>query len=143
MATIPPPPPYSPREAARAQRDYRRSLRRPSIVGPIVLLAVGVIALLIETGKLDAFHLWDWYVQWWPLLLIGVGLLSLGEWWLDRRQNGGAMYRRSHGGLVMLIIAFAIVGYTTRGLHGVHWFGHGWDQDEDFFPHLLGQEHDV
>ena len=23
-------------------------------------------------------------MRWWPLLLIGVGLLSLGEWWLDR-----------------------------------------------------------
>jgi DUF4097 and DUF4098 domain-containing protein YvlB len=142
MATVPPPPPYSPREAARAQRIYQRSRRRPSIVGPVVLVAIGVIALMVETGKLDAFHLWDWYVRWWPLLLIGVGLLSLGEWWLDRQHDGGAVYRRSHGGLVVLILIFAVVGYTTRGLHGVHWFGHDWDQDDDFFPQLLGQAHE-
>jgi DUF4097 and DUF4098 domain-containing protein YvlB len=144
MATVPPPPPYSPREAARAQRAYQRSLRRPSIVGPILLVAIGVVALLVETGKLDAFHLWDWYVRWWPLWLIGVGLLSLGEWGLDRRQNGGSLYRRSHGGLIALIIMLAVVGYTTRGLHGIHWFGHGWDRDnDDFFPQLLGQAHEA
>ncbi len=51
MATLPPP--YSQRDAARAQRYYRRSLRRPSMVGPVVLIAVGVIALLVETNQLN------------------------------------------------------------------------------------------
>ena len=91
MATLPPP--YSQRDAARAQRYYRRSLRRPSMLGPLVLIVVGVIALLVETNQLNAVHLWDWYIRWWPLLLIGVGLLSLGEWWLDRasrRQRSAA-----------------------------------------------------
>ena len=54
MATLPPPP--SQRDAARAQRYYQRSLRRPSMLGPIVLIAVGVIALLVETNTLNAFH---------------------------------------------------------------------------------------
>ena len=76
MATLPPP--YSQRDAARAQRYYMRSLRRRSMLGPVVLIVFGVIALLVETGKLNAFHLWDWYIHWWPLLLIGLGLLSLG-----------------------------------------------------------------
>ncbi len=26
-------------------------------------------------------------MRWWPLLLIGVGLLSLGEWYLDRQRG--------------------------------------------------------
>ncbi len=143
MATLPPP--YSAREAARAQRDYRRSLRPPSVVGPVVLITVGTIALLIETGRLNSLHLWDWYIRWWPLLLIGVGLLSLGEWWLDRSRGIGSGYRHSHGGLVTLILAFVALGYlihyTSRGLSGMHVFGHGQEQD-DFFAHLLGQEHD-
>src|ERR1700691_4762874 len=98
MATLPPP--YSQRDAARAQRYYRRSLRRPSLIGPVVLIVVGVIALLVETNKLSAFHLWDWYMRWWPLLLVGVGLLSLGEWWLDSRRAAPdrRFYRTSHGG---------------------------------------------
>jgi DUF4097 and DUF4098 domain-containing protein YvlB len=141
MATLPPP--YSQRDAARAQRYYQRSLRRPSMVSPVVLIVVGVVALLVETNTLNAFHVWDWYMRWWPLLLIGVGLLSLGEWWLDReRAHPG---RRSHGGLIALIIWLAIVGYVagsaSRGLHGLHVFRHGSNQD-DFFSRLLGQEHD-
>ena len=50
--------------------------------------------------------------------------------------------RRSHGGLIALIVCLAVVGYmasaTTHGLHGMHVFGHGQD---DVFSHLLGQEH--
>jgi DUF4097 and DUF4098 domain-containing protein YvlB len=141
MATLPPP--YSQRDAARAQRYYQRSLRRPSMLGPVVLIVIGVLALLVETNTLNGFHLWDWYMRWWPLLLVGVGLLSLGEWYLDRQQ--GHMVRRSHGGLIALIIVLAVVGYmagsASRGLHGMHVFRHGSDQD-DFFSRLLGQEHD-
>jgi DUF4097 and DUF4098 domain-containing protein YvlB len=141
MATLPPP--YSQRDAVRAQRYYQRSLRRPSVLGPVVLIVVGVLALLVETNTLNFVHLWDWYLRWWPLLLVGVGLLSLGEWYLDRQQ--GYVVRRSHGGLIALIIVLAVVGYmagsASRGLHGMHVFRHGSDQD-DFFSHLLGHEHD-
>ncbi len=77
MATLPPP--YSQRDAARAQRYYLRSLRRRSMLGPVVLIVVGVIALLVETGKLNAFHLWEWYIHWWPLLLIGRGIALAGR----------------------------------------------------------------
>jgi DUF4097 and DUF4098 domain-containing protein YvlB len=108
------------------------------MLGPVVLIAFGVIALLVETGKLNAIHLWDWYIRWWPLLLIGLGLLSLGEWWLDRGHP--SLGRRSHGGVIALIIVLAIMGYTTHGLHGMHLFGHG-DREDDFFSHFLGQEH--
>lgn len=142
MATLPPP--YSQRDAARAQRYYMRSLRRPSMVGPVVLIVVGVIALLVETNKLNGLHLWDWYMRWWPLLLIGVGLLSLGEWWLDRSH--AQLGRRSHGGLIALILGLAVfgyvVGYTSHGLRNMHLFDHGAEGD-DLFSHLLGQEHDA
>src|ERR1700685_2474143 len=139
MATLPPP--YSQRDAARAQRSYRRALRPPSMLGPVVLIVVGVIALMVETNKLNAVYLWDWYIRWWPLLLIGVGLLSLGEWWLDGRR--GQVGRRSHGGLGVLIVGLAMRGYTvsrTNHFHGMHLFGHG---EDDVFSHLFGQEHDA
>jgi DUF4097 and DUF4098 domain-containing protein YvlB len=145
MATLPPP--YSQRDAARAQRYYQRSLRPPSIVGPLVLVIGGVIALLVETNQLNPVHLWDWYMRWWPLLLVGVGLLSLGDWWLDRRHAdpGRRWHGGSHGGLVALIICLAVVGYVVgvngRGLRGMHVFGHGGEQ-EDLFAHLMGQEHE-
>ncbi len=93
MATLPPP--YSQRDAVRAQRYYQRSLRRPSMLGPVVLIVIGVLALLVETNTLSFVHVWDWYMQWWPLLLVAVGLLSLGEWYLDRHrgQSGAALSR--------------------------------------------------
>ncbi len=146
------PPPYSPRDAARAQRYYRRSLRRPSLIGPLALIIIGAIALLVETNKLSAFQLWDWYMRWWPLLLVGVGLLSLGEWWIDHRKASldprfpdRRFYRRSHGGLIALIICLAVFGYlagwSAHGLHGVHIFDHGGDED-DLFARLMGHQHD-
>lgn len=145
MATLPPP--YSQRDAARAQRYYQRSLRPPSMVGPLLLIAAGTIALLVETNQLNLVEVWDWYLRWWPLLLIAVGLLSLGEWWLDRRHADPAhrWHGGSHGGLIALIICIAVIGYAMgtsgRSLRGLHVFGHGVEQ-EDMFAHLLGQEHD-
>jgi DUF4097 and DUF4098 domain-containing protein YvlB len=145
MATLPPP--SSQRDAMQAQRYYRRAQRPPSVVGPLVLIVGGVLALLVETDRLGAFRLWEWYIHWWPLLLIGVGLLSLGEWWLDSRHGdpGRRWYGGSHGGLIVLIVFLAVIGYiasaTSHGLHGMHVFGHG--EQDDLFNHLLGQEHDA
>jgi DUF4097 and DUF4098 domain-containing protein YvlB len=131
---------------AQAQAYYRRSLRRPSMVGPVILLVVGVVALLVETNQLNGFHLWDWYLRWWPLLLIGVGLLSLGEWLYDRSYASSQVQlgRRSHGGLVTLLIVLAVVGYLmnygSHRLHGMHVFNDG--EGDDIFSHMMGQEHD-
>ena len=149
MATIPPP--YSARDAARAQRDaykvqrdYWRMQRRPSIVRPILLIAIGIIALLIESDKINGLAFWDWYSRWWPLLLIGIGLLSLGEWWLERDRPYGA--RRGVGGIVFLIIVLAVAGSTSH----LGWQNHrNWQPfglsggDDDLAWHLFGQQHDA
>ena len=149
MATIPPP--YSARDAARAQRDaykaqrdYWRMQRRPSVVRPILLVLIGIIALLIEAGKINGLAFWEWYSRWWPLLLIGIGVLSLGEWWLERDRPYGA--RRGVGGIVVLIIILAIVGSSSH----MGWQNHrGWqpfnfsDGDDDLAWHLFGQQHDA
>ena len=130
------------RDAYKAQRDYWRMQRRPSVVRPILLVVIGLIALLIETGKLDGQSFWDWYVRWWPILLIGIGALSLGEWWLERDRPYGA--RRGVGGLVFWIILIAVIGSGShlglhnRGNNGWQLFGDG---DNDLSWHLFGQEH--
>ena len=73
MAAYPPPthPPVSSRTLRRQARDYARAqrdqtraqrhywrhwygYRRASIMGPCILLAIGIIALLLETGHLSA-----------------------------------------------------------------------------------------
>ena len=137
------PPPYPPRDYRRAQREqaraqsyYSRSLRRPSILGPLVLIAVGVLALLIELGKLAAPAVWGWYLRWWPLLLIALGLISLGEWWLDRHSPYAG--RRRYGGVLLLLFLFLLVALGERGFHR-----NGfplWDGN-NFFLHFSGDQH--
>ena len=87
MGTYPPPPNPPPgppdggdwryqrqvlKQQARAQRDmikaqrdaYRyqiRGMRRTSILGPFLLISLGVLFLLVQTGHLSGQHLWDWY----------------------------------------------------------------------------------
>ena len=76
------------RDAMKAQRYAAKAgyyggvytPRVPSIVGPIILIGVGIVALLIVTGHIDAPDFWTWYAHWWPLLLIGAGIALL--FWL-------------------------------------------------------------
>ena len=156
MAVNPPPypPPYSPQDArrqarewSRAQRDQMRAqrrywrhwygYRRPSVVGPFLLLSIGIVALLLETGHISVSGFWIWYERWWPLLLIVVGLVSLAEYFWDR--NDPYAGRRSVGGVVFLILLLAAIGWSAHG----HWWGPfsgQFDNDDDFFS-MMGEEH--
>ena len=148
------PPPYNPRDtrqqwkdwtraqkqAARAQRYYWRYHHRSSIAGPVILLTVGIIALLMETGRINAARFWSWYGQWWPLLLIGIGLILLLEYFLDR--NNPYAGRRSVGGFGFLILLILLGGWGT---HASHIWGPLSDQfpnNGDDFWSLMGEEHD-
>ncbi|MFZ0663483.1 MAG: DUF4097 family beta strand repeat-containing protein [Acidobacteriaceae bacterium] len=150
------PSPNSPRDArrqvrdyARAQRDqaraqhqywrtYWRGGRRPSIIGPIILLAIGVIALLVELGRLNGYAIWDWYVRWWPLLLIALGLISLAEYFFDRSDPYAG--RRAGGGFVVLILLLLFLGW---GAHGARRWGRQAGINGSDFWFILGGEHDT
>jgi DUF4097 and DUF4098 domain-containing protein YvlB len=130
------------KEQWRAQRAYYRNWRRPSIVRPFALIIIGVVALMIQAGTISGYAFWDWYVHWWPLLLIGLGLALLAEWYL---QQGDPYSRRtSVGGLVFLIVLFAVLGIV--GKHAMN-SPFGWhfsdDDDNNWSMHLFGQEHDA
>ncbi|HTZ89179.1 MAG TPA: DUF4097 family beta strand repeat-containing protein [Alloacidobacterium sp.] len=148
------PPPYSPRdnrqqwkdwqraqkEAARSRRFYWRYYHRPSLAGPIILLAVGIIALLMETGRMSAARFWSWYAQWWPVLLIGIGLVLLIEYFVDR--NNPYAGRRSMSGFGFLILLLILGGWGT---HAARVWGPLSDQfsdNGDDFWSLMGEEHD-
>ena len=148
------PPPYSPRdnrdqwkawgraqkEAARSRRYYWRYYHRPSIAGPMILLMIGILALLMEMGRLSAARFWGWYAQWWPLLLIGIGLVLLLEYFLDR--NNPYAGRRSMGGFGFLILLLLLGGWGT---HASHMWGPLSDQFSDNgndFWSMMGEEHD-
>jgi DUF4097 and DUF4098 domain-containing protein YvlB len=167
----PPYPPYDPKTqwrvyreqqkaAWRAQRDAWKAQRQaakqgyvgaygpsvPSIVGPIILVAIGVISLLIVTGHIVAADFWNWYGTWWPLLLIGAGLALLGEWALDMRRQ--VPVRRT-GSFVGLLIFLAILGFCATGWsHSRPWFQrfgdhNDFDADDNFFNMFGMPEHDT
>ncbi len=110
------------RDQARAQRQqwkmYWRGQRRTSLIGPILLIAVGIVFFLIHTGRISPFAFFGWYSHWWPLLLIAVGALRLGEWAIDRaRQPADAPMMRYSvgGGVVFLVVLLACLGLILRG----------------------------
>jgi DUF4097 and DUF4098 domain-containing protein YvlB len=140
------------RDILRAQRDaYRyqtRSMRRSSILGPLVLITVGVIFLLIQTGHLQSYRFWDWYGRFWPLLLVGAGVIMLLEWAYDQfiqSDSGQPHYRRRVGGGVITIVAIlAITGIVFSGVReGAHTkLFNGLNIDQDNLDEFLGDKHE-
>lgn len=163
---MPPYPPYDPKAQYRAYREQQKAAWRaqkeawkaqhqawranyrgafgprvPSMVGPILLVAIGVIALLVQTGHLGASDFWNWYSRWWPMLLIGAGVLLLAEWMLDMRRE---VPIRRGGGFIGILVLVAIVGLAASG------WRHAWgpfraqfgDDGDDFFNSFGAPEHD-
>jgi DUF4097 and DUF4098 domain-containing protein YvlB len=126
------------REAWKAQRyawkaHYGGAFapRVPSIVGPVILIAVGVVALMIVTGHIAEGSFWTWYAHWWPLLLIVAGLALLGEWALDLRLKTPV---RRGGSFIGILILLAIIGLGASGWdHMRPWFNQWGDHDDNGF----------
>lgn len=158
------PPPYDPkmqwrvyreqqRAAWRAQRDTWRAQRHawkasyvgpygprvPSVVGPVILICVGVIALLLVTGHIDASSFSAWYGRWWPLLLIVAGLALLGEWALDMRRPTPVHRSGSFVGILFLV---AFLGLCAAGWNHMRPMFGNWNGDNDFFNFWGMPEHD-
>ena len=177
MSSYPPPPPppygYDPRaqarvlrEQARAARDQARAqrmaskaqwdqwryqmrgARRGSVLGPILLIGVGLIFLLLETGHLQHDQFWQWYGHWWPFLLVGAGLILLAEWTLDQfmlRDPDRPRYRRSiGGGVFVLLLILCTTGPVMARIHsdGRTFLGHGFNFNPDNFDELFGDKHE-
>jgi DUF4097 and DUF4098 domain-containing protein YvlB len=140
------------RDMIRAQRDaYRyqlRGLRRGSILGPFLLISFGVIFLLVQTGHLASQHLWDWYGHFWPLLLVGAGIIMLLEWGYDQYVQSDPTqprYRRRLGGgvftlLLLLVISGVIFSGVRQGGHSK--FLDGMNINQDNWDEFLGDKHE-
>ena len=163
-----PPPGYDPRDyrrylrdQARAQREafkaqrqqmryQMRGMRRGSVLGPILLIAIGIIFLLIQTGRLDHQKFWGWYGHWWPLLLVVGGLVVLVEWALDQRQMRDPQqipYRRSLGGGVFTLLLFIVIaGFIARNVgefpDGTSRLFPGYHFDQDSLDQFFGDKHE-
>lgn len=130
-------------------RYQMRGMRRSSVLAPILLITIGVVFLLIETGRIDHSAFWGWYGHWWPLLLVGAGFIVLGEWALDQvvqRDPQRPQYRRTLGGAVSLLLLFVVAGVIARGVHefpdGYSKAFPGYHFDQDSLDQLFGDKHE-
>jgi DUF4097 and DUF4098 domain-containing protein YvlB len=171
-----PPPPYPPppgppygndwkyqrrvlKDQARAQRDmlraqreaYRyqaRSLRRSSILGPLVLITVGIIFLLVQTGQLQGYRLWEWYGRFWPFLLVGAGVVMLLEWAYDQRIQSDPTQpryrRRVGGGVFTVLVVLAFAGVVLSGVRsgGRTKLFNGLNINQDNWDEFMGDKHE-
>ena len=171
-----PPPPYPPppgppygndwkyqrrvlKDQARAQRDmlraqreaYRyqaRSLRRSSILGPLVLITVGIVFLLVQTGQLQGYRLWEWYGRFWPFLLVGAGVVMLLEWAYDQRVQSDPTQpryrRRVGGGVFTVLVVLAFAGVVLSGVRsgGRTKLFNGLNINQDNWDEFMGDKHE-
>ncbi|MGI4757176.1 MAG: DUF4097 family beta strand repeat-containing protein [Janthinobacterium lividum] len=142
------------RAQTRAQREqwkmYWRGQRRTSLIGPLLLIAVGVVFFLIHTGRIAPFAFFGWYAHWWPLLLIAIGVLRLAEWAIDRaRQPEGAPVMRYSvgGGVVFGVVVLACLGLALHAggqwradRNGVGFVMPDWAHGN--MDHFFGEKHE-
>ncbi len=171
MSSYPPPPPpaggpYPPydRNAARAQyraqqasyraqqkmqraawKAQRRAARRTSIVGPLILLGLGVFFLLVELHQVSAFYALQWFGHWWPVVLIAAGLILVGEWTLDRdRPQAMGGPRSMGGGVIFLLIVLIVAGLASQAaLRGLAWKQQNLGEGFGKLDQVLGNRNDA
>jgi hypothetical protein len=173
MSSYPPPPPpgqYPPvydRNAMRAQRQIlraqaraqqaqqralryqlraqRRSYRRGSIVGPLIILGIGVMFLLAEMGRISWGQSLEWYGRWWPAVLIVAGMVLLLEWFIDQHRGSETGHVRVLGGsVVFLLILLVFAGLASRMVdYGLTWRDHTFGNGYHKLDYLFGDRHDA
>jgi hypothetical protein len=115
-------------------------MRRGSIIGPVILIFIGVVFLLRNVRP--DIPLMEWLETYWPLLLVvwgGVRLVEIAYWHFADKTlpNAGVS-----GGEWALIVALAVVGSAVWGtqelvrdhfgqiqIGGVEMFGESYDYD--------------
>jgi DUF4097 and DUF4098 domain-containing protein YvlB len=130
-----------------SQVPYYSPRRHRSLFGPIVLIAIGVILLLRNFGIISTRGFWIWFSNYWPILLILLGVVKLIEY-MWSRASGNPSPRLGAGAIVFLVF-FIIFGLTTTRVSRVDWQGLrnniGIDDDpdvSDFFNGMFGSRYD-
>jgi len=128
--------------AYKAKYQHAYGPRVPSVVGPLILVAIGIVWLLIYAGRISASSFWTWYGRWWPLMLIAAGLAMLAEWALDIRRETPV---RRGTGFVGVLILLAVLGFAASGWTRGYWgdWRSQWGDHDDFFNVFGLPQHDL
>ncbi len=116
--------------------------RRHSVVGPLILIVIGVLFLLRNFGfRLPLLHQ---FVQYWPLLLVVIGLVRLAEYFAARNRQQPVP--RMGGGTVFLLVIVIVVGAGLSALfHARNEINWGSVRDnvdmDDQWMHLFGNQY--
>src|SRR4051812_48721345 len=116
--------------------------RRRSIFGPVFLIGVGVMLLLVSSGRISMKQFFVGFAQYWPLILIFWGLVKLYEY-MQAKREGLPAPGIGGGGVVLMIflILFGVaVSGAKRGMEHVNWsnFRDNVDMNDDDFAAMFG-----
>ncbi len=118
-----------------------RPSRRYSVVGPLILIAIGLLFLLRNFGFTIA--LFRNFVKFWPVLLILVGLVRVAEFFASRKAR--RPMPRMGGVTVFLLLIVIVVGMGLSAVYRSNALGWGplrdnEDADEGVM-HLFGSDY--
>ena len=134
------------KQQQRGALRQARGLRRGSILGPLIVVALGVILLLIRMGRLPFERFAGWYERWWPLLLVAAGLVLVLEWAFDKatESNDRPYVRRGGGGAVfLLLLVLGVTGIIVHVTNGRdRWMNHLHFNADDW-TEFIGDRHET
>lgn len=137
------------RQQARVLKSQRRGLTRRSILGPLLILTLGILLLLVRLGSVSAASMVLWYAHWWPAILVAAGLVLVAEWAWDERAArlapaGTTPARRGiGGGVIFLLVLLGLCGATAAGHdHGAN-LSFIAPADLGSFEQFFGEQHET
>src|SRR5262249_8884888 len=114
--------------------------RPRSFFGPLVLITLGVVFLLINTGYLSWRSFGWWFAHYWPLFIILWGVVKLVEYYQARSEGRPAPGIGAGG--VCLLIFLILFGMMASQAARVNWNAIGDEMDlGNDFPVFFGNRY--
>ncbi|MGA2183093.1 MAG: DUF4097 family beta strand repeat-containing protein [Bryobacteraceae bacterium] len=98
-------------------------MRRGSVIGPLILIAIG--AMFLTRSLWPQIPLWEMLATWWPVLLIGWGALRLIEIAVQAAGDKPLSCNGISGGEWVLVVFICIIGSTAWAAHRHSWWNGG------------------